>query len=71
MGDIVSLVEMPGVVDGQALKFQEKGAGDLDLEDFLQQMQQLKRWARSATGPDIPGMKMLMGKGMMDVDESR
>jgi len=73
MGDIVSLVEKAQeVVDReQALKFQEKARkATWDLEDFLQQMQQLKKMGSIGDlVQKIPGMKKMMGKGMMDVDE--
>ncbi len=72
MGDIVSLVEKAQeVIDkDQALKFQEKARkASWDLEDFLQQMQQMKKM-----GPmgdllkKIPGMNKMMAKGF-DFDE--
>lgn len=73
MGDIVSLVEKAQeVVDReQALKFQEKARkATWDLEDFLQQMQQLKKMGSLGDlVQKIPGMKKMMGQGMMDVDE--
>jgi len=74
MGDIVSVVERAQqVVDQeQAAKFQEKARkATWDLEDFLQQMQQVKKM-----GPledlvkKIPGMSKLMPKGTdFDPDE--
>jgi signal recognition particle subunit SRP54 len=72
MGDIVSLVERAQqVVDrDQAAKFQEKARkASWDLEDFLQQMQQMKRM-----GPlgdllkKVPGLNRMIPKGM-EVDE--
>lgn len=72
MGDIVSLVERAQqVVDKeQAIKFQEKARkANWDLEDFLQQMQQVKKM-----GPlgdlvkKIPGFNKMMPKDM-DFDE--
>jgi signal recognition particle subunit SRP54 len=73
MGDIVSLVEKAQeVVDReQALQFQEKARkATWDLEDFLQQMQQLKKMGSLGDLiQKIPGMKKMMGQGMMDVDE--
>jgi len=70
MGDIVSLVERAQeVVDrDQAEKFQQKARkGDMNLEDFLAQMQQVKK-----LGPmgdmlkKIPGMGSLMPETDMD-----
>lgn len=74
MGDIVTLVERAQeVVDQeQALRFQEKARkASWDLEDFLGQMQQLKKMGSI---PDlinkIPGLNKMMGKGMeFDADE--
>jgi signal recognition particle subunit SRP54 len=72
MGDIVSLVEQAQeVVDReQALKFQEKARkASWDLEDFLQQMQQVKKM-----GPlgdlvkKIPGFSKMLPAGV-DFDE--
>ncbi len=72
MGDVISLVERAqDVVDKeQALKFQEKARkATWDLEDFLQQMQQVKKM-----GPmgdlvkKIPGFNMMMPADM-DFDE--
>jgi len=72
MGDIVSLVERAQeVVDReQAVKFQEKARkASLDLEDFLQQMQQVKKMGSfGELLQKIPGMSKMMAKGM-DVDE--
>jgi signal recognition particle subunit SRP54 len=72
MGDIVSLVERAQeVVDrDQAVKFQEKARkASLDLEDFLQQMQQLKKMGSFGDLiQKIPGMSKMMAKGM-DFDE--
>ncbi len=73
MGDVVSLVEkaQDSLDQDKALKFQEKARkASWDLEDFLDQMQQLKKM-----GPigdlmgKIPGMSKMMGKGMA-VDET-
>ena len=74
MGDVVSLVEKAqDVVDqDKALEFQEKARkATWDLEDFLSQMQELKKM-----GPlgdlmkKIPGMSQLAGQGVeVDDDE--
>lgn len=73
MGDVVSLVEKAQeVVDQkQALKFQEKvRKASWDLDDFLAQMQQVKKM-----GPmgdmlkKIPGLGKMMPKGGMDMAE--
>ncbi len=74
MGDVVSLVEKAQeVVDREkALAFQEKARkASWDLEDFLDQMQQVKK-----LGPltdvmqKIPGMNKMMAKGVeFDEDE--
>jgi signal recognition particle subunit SRP54 len=73
MGDIVSLVERAQeVVDrDQAVKFQEKARkASLDLEDFLQQMQQMKKMGSfGELIQKIPGMNKMMAKGM-DFDEN-
>ncbi len=68
MGDIVSLVEKAQeVVDkDQAEKFQEKvRKAKWDLEDFLQQMQQIKKMGSMGDlMAKIPGMGKMMPKGM-------
>ncbi len=68
MGDIVSLVEKAQeVVDReQAIKFQEKARkATWDLEDFLAQMQQMKKMGSfGELIQKIPGMSKLMDKGM-------
>lgn len=68
MGDIVSLVEKAQeVVDrDQAVKFQEKARkATWDLEDFLAQMQQMKKMGSfGELIQKIPGMSKLMDKGM-------
>jgi signal recognition particle subunit SRP54 len=68
MGDIVSLVEKAQqVVDReQALKFQEKARkASWDLEDFLAQMQQVKKMGSIGDlVKKIPGMGRLIGKGI-------
>lgn len=73
MGDIVSLVEKAQeVVDkDQAIKFQEKARkATWDLEDFLQQMQQVKKMGSIGDiMKKIPGMNKMMGPGMEEVDE--
>lgn len=65
MGDVVSLVEKAQqVVDQeQALKFQEKARkATMDLEDYLQQMQQLKKMGSfGELVGKIPGLSKLMG----------
>jgi signal recognition particle subunit SRP54 len=72
MGDIVSLVEKAQqVVDqDQALDFQKKARkGSFDLEDFLQQMQQVKKMGSFGDlMKKIPGVSKMMGQGM-DFDE--
>lgn len=72
MGDIVSLVERAQqVVDQeQAAKFQQKARkGSWDLEDFLQQMQQVKRMGSIGDlVKKIPGLNKMMPQGA-DVDE--
>jgi signal recognition particle subunit SRP54 len=66
MGDVVSLVEKAQeVVDKeQALKFQEKARkATWDLEDFLTQMQQVKKMGSMGDLiKKIPGMNKMMGK---------
>jgi signal recognition particle subunit SRP54 len=68
MGDIVSLVERAQeVVDReQAVKFQEKARkASLDLNDFLQQMQQMKKMGSLGDlMKKIPGMSKMMDKGL-------
>ena len=71
MGDVVSLVEKAQeVVDkDQAAKFQEKvRKANWDLEDFLAQMQQLKKMGNMGDIlKKIPGAGKLMPKGMEDM----
>ncbi|MDX9976068.1 MAG: signal recognition particle protein, partial [FCB group bacterium] len=71
MGDVVSLVEKAQeVVDReQAAKFQEKmRKANWDLEDFLAQMQQLKKMGSMGDLiKKIPGAGKLMPKGMEDM----
>jgi signal recognition particle subunit SRP54 len=74
MGDIVSLVEKAQqVVDKeQAIKFQQKAKkGELDLEMFLEQMQQVKKMGSIGDlVKKIPGMsKMLPDDADIDEDE--
>lgn len=73
MGDVVSLVEkaQEALDREQALEFQEKARkATWDLEDFLAQMQQLKKMGSiTELIGKIPGMSKLMAKGM-DFDES-
>lgn len=73
MGDVVSLVEkaQETVDQEKALKFQEKARkATWDLEDFLEQMQQLKKMGSLGDLMNkIPGMSKMMGKGM-EFDES-
>jgi len=72
MGDVVSLVEKAQeVVDKEkALQFQEKARkASWDLEDFLQQMQQVKKMGSLGDlVKKIPGMSKLMDSGV-DFDE--
>ena len=72
MGDIVSLVERAqDVVDReQALKFQEKARkATWDLDDFLQQMQQVKKMGSMGDlVKKIPGFSKMLPAGM-DFDE--
>jgi len=74
MGDVVSLVEKAQeVVDQeQALKFQEKARkASWDLDDFLQQMQQIKKMGSfSDLMKKVPGMSKMMDQGM-DFDEDQ
>jgi signal recognition particle subunit SRP54 len=73
MGDIVSLVEKAQqVVDrDQAVKFQEKARkASWDLEDFLEQMNQMKKMGSfTELLQKIPGMNKMMAKGV-EFDES-
>lgn len=68
MGDIVSLVEKAQEVIDQdeAIKLQEKvKKATFDLEDFLGQMQQIKKMGSIGDiMKKIPGMNQLAGKGM-------
>jgi signal recognition particle subunit SRP54 len=72
MGDIVSFVEKAQeVVDQEkALKFQEKAKkGTLDLEMFLDQLQQMKKLGGlGEIASKIPGFSKMMG-GQTDIDE--
>lgn len=72
MGDVVSLVEKAQeVVDQEkALKFQEKARkATWDLEDFLSQMQEIKKMGSIGDlMQKIPGMKQMMGQDV-DLDE--
>jgi len=73
MGDIVSLVEKAQqVVDQkQALDFQKKARkGDWDLEDFLAQMQQVKKLG-SFTDliSKIPGLNKMMPQGLEGAED--
>ena len=72
MGDIVSLVEKAQeVVDKDAaLKFQQKARkASWDLEDFLTQMQQVKKMGSMGDLlKKIPGMSKMMDQGM-EVDD--
>ena len=76
MGDVVSLVEKAQeVVDkDQALEFQAKvRKANWDLEDFLAQMQQVKKMGNvTELMQKIPGMSKMMPKGMdMAEDEMK
>ena len=68
MGDVVSLVEKAQeVVDKEeAVKFQKKvKKGDLDLEDFLAQMRQVKKMGSMGDlMKKIPGMSKMLGPDM-------
>lgn len=72
MGDVVSLVEKAQeVVDQEkALAFQEKARkASWDLEDFLSQMQEIKKMGSIGDlMQKIPGMKQMLGQDV-DVDE--
>ena len=73
MGDVVSLVEKAQeVVDQeQAVKFQEKARkGKWDLEDFLAQMQQVKKMGSMGDiMQKIPGMSKMLPQGMEDAED--
>ena len=73
MGDIVSLVEKAQqVVDrDQALDFQKKARkGDWDLEDFLAQMQQVKKLGSIGDLlSKIPGLNKMMPQGFDGAEE--
>ena len=73
MGDIVSLVEQAQqVVDReQAIEFQKKARkASWDLEDFLQQMQQVKKMGNLGDlVKKIPGMSSMLGDDDIDMDE--
>ena len=73
MGDIVSLVEKAQqVVDrDQALDFQKKARkGDWDLEDFLVQMQQVKKLGSIGDLlSKIPGLNKMMPQGFDGAEE--
>jgi len=73
MGDIVSIVERAQeVVDQEkAQKFQEKARkATWTLEDFLEQMQQMKKMGSiGELVAKIPGIKNMLG-GAADIDES-
>ncbi len=73
MGDVVSLVEKAQeVVDReQAVKFQKKARkGDWNLEDFLAQMQQVKKMGSMGDLlKKIPGMSKMMPQGMEGADD--
>ena len=73
MGDVVSLVEKAQeVVDQEeAIKFQKKARkGEMNLEDFLKQMQQVKKMGSMADlMGKIPGMSKMMPADAMDQAE--
>ncbi len=73
MGDIVSLVEQAQqVVDQEkALAFQKKARkASWDLEDFLEQMQQIKKMGNLGDlVKKIPGMAKMLGDQELDMDE--
>ena len=73
MGDVVSLVEKAHeVVDQEkAIKFQKKARkGDMNLEDFLSQMQEVKKMGSIGDlVKKIPGMSQLAGEGV-DLDDA-
>ncbi len=70
MGDVVSLVEKAQEVVDQdkAVRFQKKARkGNWDLEDFLQQMQQVKKMGNMGDMlKKIPGMGKMMPQNMLD-----
>ncbi len=74
MGDIVSLVEKAQeVVDKEeAVKFQKKvKKGDLDLEDFLAQMRQVKKMGSMGDlMKKIPGMGKILGPDMDTMNDA-
>ncbi|MCF6285775.1 MAG: hypothetical protein L3K26_11345, partial [Candidatus Hydrogenedentes bacterium] len=74
MGDIVSLVEKAQeVVDkDEAVKFQKKvKKGDLDLEDFLAQMRQVKKMGSMGDlMKKIPGMGKILGPDMDTMNDA-
>ncbi|GMV94989.1 MAG: signal recognition particle protein [Candidatus Hydrogenedentota bacterium] len=73
MGDIVSLVEQAQqVVDQEkAIEFQKKARkASWDLEDFLDQMQQVKKMGNLGDlVKKIPGMSKMLGDQELDMDE--
>jgi len=73
MGDIVSLVEkaQDNVDQEKAVQFTKKAKkGTMDLEDFLEQLQQVKKMGNlKDLMQKIPGFSKMMPKGM-DFDES-
>jgi signal recognition particle subunit SRP54 len=73
MGDIVSLVEQAQqVVDQEkAIAFQKKARkASWDLEDFLEQMQQIKKMGNLGDlVKKIPGMSKMLGDEEIDMDE--
>jgi signal recognition particle subunit SRP54 len=73
MGDIVSLVEQAQqVVDQEkAIAFQKKARkASWDLEDFLEQMQQIKKMGNLGDlVQKIPGMSKMLGDEEIDMDE--
>ncbi len=74
MGDIVSLVEKAQeVVDKEeAVKFQKKvKKGDLDLDDFLTQMRQVKKMGSMGDlMKKIPGMGKMLGPDMDSMNDA-
>ncbi len=73
MGDIVSFVEQAQqVVDQEkAIEFQKKARkASWDLEDFLDQMQQVKKMGNLGDlVKKIPGMSKMLGDQELDMDE--
>ena len=73
MGDIVSFVEKAQeVVDQEkAIKFQQKARkAEWDLEDFLSQLQEVKKLGSIAdVMKKIPGISQLTGGAEMDMDD--